>query len=74
MRLADALRLAGGARGVEHHRGIVEVPLLDFGVQEIGMVAIVDAPHFHQFVNVVQEGLRVVAHAARIVVDDVLEP
>ena len=32
--------------------------LLDFGVQEIGMVAIVDAPHFHQFVNVVQEGLR----------------
>jgi hypothetical protein len=57
VRLADALRLAGGARGVEHHRGVVEMALLDFGIQEIGVVAIVDAPHFHQFVNVVQEGL-----------------
>jgi hypothetical protein len=57
VRLADALRLAGGARGVEHHRDIVEMPLLDFGIEEIGMVAIVDPPHFHQLVNVVQEGL-----------------
>jgi hypothetical protein len=37
--LADALRLAGGARGVEHHRDIVGRALLDLGLQEIRVVA-----------------------------------
>ena len=73
MRLADTLRLAGGARGVEHHRDVVEVPLFNLGIEEVGMVAIMDAAHFHQLMHVVQERLVVMAHAARIVIDDVLE-
>ena len=72
MRLADTLRLAGGARGVQHHRDVVEVTALDLGVKEVGMVAIVDAPHLQQLLDVVQEGLVVVAHAARIVVNHML--
>ena len=37
------------------------------------MVAVVNPPHFHQLVDVVQEGLGVVPHAARVVIDDVFE-
>ena len=45
----------------------------DLGIEKIGMVAVMDAAHFHQLVDVVQEGLGVVAHAARVVIDDMLE-
>ncbi len=73
MGLTDALGLAGGAGGVEHHRHIIALALLDFGVEKIGVVAVVNPSHFHQGVNVVDKGLVVMAHPARVVVDDVLQ-
>jgi hypothetical protein len=45
--LADALRLAGGARGVEHHRDIVGAPLLDLGRSGSRDGSVVDPPHLH---------------------------
>ena len=47
--------------------------ILDFQIQEVGVIPVVNPPHFHQLVNVVQKGLGVVPHAARVVIDDVLE-
>ena len=48
--------------------------LRHFGVEKIGMVAVVNPPQLHQGVHVVEKGLIVVAHPARVVVDDVFEP
>ena len=71
--LADALRLARGTGGVEHDRDIIEMPPLDLAVKKIGMVAVMDAPQLHQGLDIVQETLGVVAHAARVVINDVLQ-
>ncbi|EKE18083.1 MAG: hypothetical protein ACD_10C00137G0001 [uncultured bacterium] len=73
MRLADAFRFAGGARGVQHHRDIVEMTEFDFGIEKVRMIAVVYPPHLHQFMDSVQEGLVVMPHAARVVIKDVLE-
>jgi hypothetical protein len=73
MGLADAFRLSGRPRRVEHHRNVIVTALGDFAVENVGMVAVMDTPHFDQFLDVVQEGLRVVSHAAGIVIDDVLQ-
>ena len=73
VRLADALRLAGRARGIEHDADVVSGALLDFVAEKIGVILIVDPAHRHQLFNVVNEGLGVVAHAPRIVIDDVFE-
>jgi hypothetical protein len=49
------------------------MPLLDFGIQEIGVIAVVNPPHFHQFMDVMQVGLAVVPHATRVVIDDLFQ-
>jgi len=73
MRQTDPLRLAGGARRVEHDADVVGGTGGDFVRQQVRMVAVVDAPHRHQLADVVDVRQRVVAHAARIVVEDVFE-
>ena len=73
VRLADAFRLSGRPGRVEHDRNVIVMALADFVVEDVGMVAVVDPPHFDQFLDIVQEGLRVVPHPARIVVDDVFQ-
>jgi hypothetical protein len=73
MRLANALGHAGGAGGIEHDRNIVGPPLGHLGVEEIRMVAVVNPPHLHQGMDIVEVGLIVMTHASRIVVDDMLQ-
>ena len=73
VRLADAFRLSGRPGRVEHDRNVIVMTLADFIVEDVGMVAVMDPPHLDQFLDVVQERLRVVPHPARIVIDDVFQ-
>ena len=72
MRLADTLRLAGGTRGIEHHADVVVGALAisasrKSGDSNFGIFPIAIVPRF------VVDGLVVMAHAARIVINDVFE-
>jgi len=43
------------------------------GLQQIGVIAVVNAAHRHQLADVVEKGLRVMTHATRVVVKQMLE-
>jgi hypothetical protein len=74
MCLAYALRLAGGARGIEHHRDIVGRTLAHFLQEELGQPRVEILPALLYVGIGMQELLLVVTHAAWIVVDERFEP
>jgi hypothetical protein len=69
--LAHALGLAGRARGVEHDRNVVGAPVGKLILEKAGMLAVEFASDLEQAIEA-RDAL-VIAHAARIVVIDVLE-
>ena len=71
MRLANALRLAGRARRIEHDRHVVGPALGHFGVEKSGMRAVELAADVEQTIEA--RHALVVAQASRIVVIDVLQ-
>src|SRR6266550_3829951 len=67
------LRHAGRAGGEEHRRGIAGPPFLDFFFQKLGAARQRCTSNLEQLVVAHQLRLRVVPHAARVVVVDALE-
>src|SRR3546814_7241025 len=66
----DPFGLAGSAGGVEDHRRIASLQLGDLAVVEVRMRAVMIAPLGLYRVEAMQEGLRIMAQAARFVVDE----
>jgi len=71
--LAYAFRLAGGAGGIQHHGDIAGTPQGDLAVEKIGLRPVVNAAHLNRFVQTLNEGLGIVAHAARVIVKDMVQ-
>jgi hypothetical protein len=73
VRQTHTLGLAGRPRGIQHDADIIGGARSDLGAQQIRVIAVVNPPHGHQLADVVDERQRVMAHAARVVVEQMLE-
>ena len=72
--MANAFGSAGGAGRVQHDRDVVGATGIHFMNKKVRMVMIVRRAQRLHALKRMQPGLCVVAHAARVVIDDVRQP
>ena len=73
VRLAHAFRLAGGAGGIKHDADVVGAALRYLIIKVVRLRGVERASRLYERVVTFESRFAIIAHAARVVVNDVLE-